>query len=171
MQMIDTRNRSAPQKNVHKFFWTCPLMMSTLFFLFSAFSSKASDELCFVSVQLKGTNLIYYVTEPRGGVTLEGVAKYLDKCVSYASTNLSVHIRVGSDVLFKHVANLTKICQDRKLTRVFFYWPEAGENGDEISHFAFLYVSVLDNVSAKRMSPFLFEENEITNPNKTISPP
>jgi len=170
MQISHIEYRLRSKLIIGRLFWKQQLIGSIIILL--TIYSKAADELCFVSVQMKGTNLVYYVAEPKGGVNLDGVVHYLDKCVSYASTNLSVHIRVGSDVLFKHVADLTKMCQDRKLNRVFFYWPDKRKDGDDISYFAFLYVSVLDNVSAKYMSPFLFDEkNEVMNPNDTMSPP
>jgi len=155
MQISHTGCRLLPKQTICRLFWKQQLIVSIILF---TIYSKAADELCFVSVEMKGTNLIYYVAEPKGGTDIHGVVRYLDKCVSYASTNLSVHIRVGHDVLFKHIAFLTKVCQKRNLNRVFFYWTDNGKEWSDMSSFSFLYISLFDNASAIRMSPFLSDE-------------
>ncbi len=155
MQMIQTCYRLLSKTATSGMVWRQKLVVSIIL---CAIYSKGAEELCFVSVAMRNTNLVYYVAEPKGGTDILGVAQYLDRCVSYASTNVCVHIRVGLDVLFAHVAPLLNMCLTRNLNRVLFHWPDGGKDADNMPHFSFQYVSLYRNASTIRMFPYLDEE-------------
>jgi hypothetical protein len=111
----------------------------------------SADSLCFLFVGADGTNPVYHVQDQQTGTNLLGAVQYLDRCVTYASTNICVHVRVGQTVRFADVAPLMQACSQRDISRVIFYWSDAEKGAP---HFSSQSTHLLKENSDPRMQPF-----------------